>query len=70
MVSTWRAFGYQVEPEIGVSILHKPRHSFMGVPNRFGGSDRLSPSFMHFIGLKPQGLYKKLAAKFREKIAT
>lgn len=69
MVSTWRAFGMTIDPEHGTSILHKPRRSIMGVPNLIGGWDRLSPSFVHFVGLKPRRRYSQLAAHFSNQLA-
>jgi hypothetical protein len=69
MASTWGAFGMTLKPECGVTILRKPKQSLFGRPNPIGGWDRLSPSFVHFIGLKPSGEYKRLAAYFQAKIA-
>ncbi len=69
MVSTWRAFWMTFDPARDVTVLRKPKRSFAGVPNPIGGWDRLSPSFVHFIGLKPSGRYKRLAAYFNAKMA-
>jgi hypothetical protein len=68
MVSTWRAFGMTLDPEHGTSVLRKPKRSIAGIPNPIAGWDRISPSFVHFIGLKPPGPYKQLAAYFNAKI--
>lgn len=65
MVSTWRAFGMHFEPARGVSVIRKPRRAIAGVPHPFGGWDKLSPTFAHFIGLKPRRVYRPLAARFR-----
>lgn len=69
MVSTWRAFGMTLDPERSVSVLRKPRRSIAGIPTPLGGWDRISPSFVHFVGLKPARLYERMAAHFREKAA-
>jgi hypothetical protein len=69
MASTWGAFGMTLKPECGVSVMRKPRLSAFGRPNPIGGWDRLSPSFVHFIGLKPSGEYRRLAAYFHAQIA-
>ena len=65
MNSTWRAFGYKLRPALGVSVLQKPTRSIAGIPNPLGGWDTLSPTFVHFVGLKPARHYKPLAAEFR-----
>jgi hypothetical protein len=69
MVSTWRALRTCIDPGRGRSLIHKPRHAIAGVPNPIGGWDRLSPSFVHFIGLKPRRTYQRLSAYFRTCIA-
>ena len=69
MVSTWRAFWMTLDPEHGVSVLRKPKIYIRGIPNPIGGWDRLSPSFVHFVGLKPHGPYQRLSRYFRAKIA-
>ena len=69
MVSTWRAFWMTLDPERGISVLRKPRRSTVGIPNPLLGWDRLSPSFVHFIGLKPRRPYDRIARYFRAKIA-
>jgi hypothetical protein len=69
MASTWGAFGLTLKPERGVSVIRKLKRSMFGRPNPIGGWDRLSPSFVHFIGLKPRGQYRRLAAYFHAKLA-
>ncbi|MBC9176451.1 glycosyltransferase family protein [Pseudoroseomonas ludipueritiae] len=66
MVSTWRAFGMRFNPRRGSSVLRKPKRSIAGIPNPLGGWDRISPSFVHFIGLKPNRHYSRLSRYFRE----
>ncbi len=68
MVSTWRAFWMTLDPVRGNTVLRKPRRSLAGIPNPLGGWDRLSPSFVHFISLKPPGRYKRLAGFFQAKL--
>jgi hypothetical protein len=70
MVSTWRGFGMRLDPAAGVSTIRKPKRAIAGVPNPIGGWDRLSPSFVHFIGLKPRSRYERLAAYFRSQLAS
>ena len=65
MVSTWRAFWMTLEPERGISILRKPRRSIAGIPTPLGGWDRISPSFVPFVGLQPARPYKRLTDHFR-----
>jgi hypothetical protein len=57
-----------LDPAGGRSVIRKPRRSIAGVPNPIGGWDRLSPSFVHFIGLKPAAAYQRLAAYFRGRV--
>jgi hypothetical protein len=68
MVSTWRGFWMTLDPAGGRSVIRKPKRSIAGVPNPIGGWDRLSPSFVHFIGLKPAAAYQRLAAYFKSQV--
>ena len=68
MVSTWRAFWMTLDPVAGRTLLRKPKRSLAGIPNPLGGWDRLSPSFVHFISLKPPKRYKHLADHFNAKL--
>ena len=68
MVSTWRAFFYQFDPIKGRSTLRKPIRSIAGIPNPIAGWSKLSPSFVHFIGLKPRRHYDRLARYFRSQL--
>ena len=65
MTSTWRAFRYQLCAAKGVSVLRKPTRSIAGIPNPIRGWDTLSPTFVHFVGLKPFRQYEALAQHFR-----
>ena len=65
MVSTWRAFGMRFHPDNNVAVIRKPRHSIAGIPNPLTGWDKLSPTFAHFIGLRPKRLYRRLSRDFR-----
>ena len=69
MVSTWRAFWMTIDPEHDKSVLRKPRRSIAGIPNPVGGWDRISPSFVHFVGLKPSRQYNRLTVYFNAKMA-
>jgi hypothetical protein len=70
MASTWRALRLHIKPDQGEAILYKPR----GYPSPLwllpSHWDRLSPTFAHFIGLKPRRMYESLAKKFRQKLGT
>jgi hypothetical protein len=69
MASTWGAFGMTLKPERGVSVIRKLNRSILGRPNPIGGWARLSPSFVHFIRLRPRRKYNRLAAYFHASIA-
>jgi len=68
MVSTWRAFGMRLDPIRGSAVIRKPRHKTFGIPNPLRGWDRLSPTFVHFVGLKPVKLYERVARHFRDEV--
>ncbi len=65
MVSTWRALYCDFKPEIGRSIIYKGDNHAFGMPFLPRKVTKLSPSFAHFIGLKPRRLYRQLAERFR-----
>lgn len=67
--STWGSFGFRFNPARNVSRFYKPTRYTMGIPNPLLGFEKLSPSFAHFVGLKPRTHYQRLAAYFREQIA-
>ena len=69
MSSTWRAFRYRLCAAQGQAILRKPIRSIAGIPNPIRGWERLSPTFVHFVGLKPTRHYSTLASHFRERAA-
>ena len=69
MVSTWRAFWMTLDPVRGRTLLRKPKRSIADIPNPLRGWDRLSPSFVHFIALKPRGRYERLAKHFNGQLA-
>lgn len=68
MASTWRAFGLQANPEHGLSLMRKPRRSIAGIPNPLLGWDRISPTFIHFVGLKPHAAYERAVRYFQTKV--
>ncbi|MBC4018005.1 hypothetical protein, partial [Siccirubricoccus deserti] len=65
MVSTWRAFGCDFRPQDGFSRLLKADRFLFGLPFLPTKFTALSPSFAHFIGLRPRRLYDRLSAHFR-----
>ncbi len=69
MVSTWRGFGMTLDPVRGRTTIRKPKRSIAGIPNPLFGWDRLSPSIVHFIGLKPRRRYEQLSRHFRAQLA-
>jgi hypothetical protein len=69
MVSTWRGFGMSFDPDRGRSVIRKRRRAIAGIPVPLFGWDRISPSFVHFISLKPHGPYRRLARLFRDRLA-
>lgn len=66
MNSTWRAFDVAVDAEAGTSRIRKPTRSIAGIPNPVAGWETLSPSLVHFVGLKPRATYARLARHFME----
>jgi len=67
--STWRAFLVRADPEKQISSLRKPVRSTFGIPNPLLGWDRISPTIMHFIALKPAVPYRRAAAFVRAALA-
>jgi hypothetical protein len=65
MVSTWRALWCDIRPETGRSLILKGDRHLFGMPFLPRRAVPLSPTFAHFIGLKPHGLYERLARHFR-----
>lgn len=66
MVSTWRALWCDFQLEQGRSFILKGDRHLFGMPFLPRRIVPLSPTFAHFIGLKPRGLYARLAWRFRE----
>lgn len=69
MNSTWRAFGLAVDPVAGTSRLCKPTRSIAGIPNPIAGWETLSPSLVHFVGLKPAGAYARLSQHYMQAVS-
>lgn len=65
MVSTWRAVRSDIAPETGRCVIWKGDNHLFGVPFLPRLVVRLSPTFPHFVALKPRGLYDRLSAWFR-----
>ncbi len=65
MVSTWRALWCDFRPEEGRSLILKGDRHLFGIPFLPRRVVPLSPTFAHFIGLKPRRLYQRLARDFR-----
>lgn len=63
--STWRGFGFRFDPASGTSHFFKPTRNTFGIPNPVLGFERLSPTFAHFVGLKPVRIYERLSSHFR-----
>ena len=69
MNSTWRAFGISIDDENATSIMRKPLRSTFGIPNPLLGWEYLSPTVVHFVGLKPTGIYQRSATYYRSRFA-
>ncbi|MBB5690927.1 hypothetical protein GXW77_00765 [Roseomonas alkaliterrae] len=67
MVSTWCAVWCDIEPETKRCIIWKGANHLFGLPFLPMRIDRLSPTFPHFVGLKPARLYNRLAAFYRQR---
>lgn len=65
MATTWRAPICLADPVGGRSILIKPTGYLFDLPIP-RGFRRLSPTFMHFVGLKPNWLYRRLCRRLRD----
>ncbi|MFL1463376.1 hypothetical protein ACI6QG_14315 [Roseococcus sp. DSY-14] len=67
MVSTWRALWFDIAPERGRCTIWKGARHLWGLPFLPRQVDRLSPTFPHFVALKPRRLYDRLAAYYRHR---
>jgi hypothetical protein len=65
MVSTWRSVHCSFDPLRGRSVIYKANDFLFGLPFLPTRITRLSPTFAHFIGLKPRRVYSRLARTFR-----
>lgn len=65
MVSTWRAPFCRFDIAAGRAEIVKAGRFLFGLPLLPIAFTRLSPTFAHFIGLKPRATYERLAAEFR-----
>lgn len=66
MVSTWHALWCAVDVPVGRSLVYKGDNHLLGLPFFPTRVARLSPTFLHFIGLKPRHLYSRLSRRFRD----
>ncbi|TQF77508.1 hypothetical protein FK498_12340 [Elioraea sp. Yellowstone] len=67
MVSTWRAPFCRFDIASGRSEIFKLGRFLFGLPVLPTSITRLSPTFAHFIGLKPRATYERLAGEFRRR---
>lgn len=65
MVSTWRAVYCDFRPQNGRSLIYKTDKHLFGIPVLPMKIVRLSPTFAHFIGLKPRRVYRRITSQFR-----
>ncbi len=65
MVTTWRALACRFDPRSELSVIYKARSNLFDLTIMPTGWRRLSPTFAHFVGLKPRRLYTRLANEFR-----
>lgn len=66
MVTTYRSLVLHVDPKRGEALILKPTGYLFDIPFLPTGLTRISPTFAHFVGLKPAGVYARLSAAFRE----
>lgn len=65
MVTTWRIAFCRFDIAAGRSEIYKLSDFLFGIPVLPTKVVRLSPTFPHFVGLKPKRTYARLAAEFR-----
>ena len=65
MVTLWRSVHCDFDPANDVSVVYKLGGNLAGITVLPTGVTRLSPTFAHFVKLKPRGVYGRLAAGFR-----
>lgn len=65
MVTTWRIAFCRFDIAAGRSEIYKLSDFLFGLPILPTRVVRLSPTFPHFVGLKPKRTYARLAAEFR-----
>ena len=65
MVSTWRTLYCDFNTK-GRSVIYKPGGFIRDLPFLPTSVTRLSPTFAHFIGLKPRRVYDRVAREFRD----
>lgn len=65
MVTTWRIAFCRFDIAAGRSEIYKLSDFLFGIPILPTKIVRLSPTFPHFVGLKPKRTYARLAAEFR-----
>ena len=70
MVSTWRARNCLFDPARNISRIDKPRGYYWNCPILPKGWVRHSPTIAHFIGLRPERPYRRLAEFFRSGAAS
>ena len=66
MVTTYRSLLLHANPKRGEALILKPTGYLFDLPFLPSGLTRISPTFAHFVGLKPAGVYNRLSAAFRE----
>lgn len=65
MVTTYRSLVLRMNPRSQTALIVKPTGYLFGIAVLPTGFTRLSPTFAHFVGLKPAATYARLAAAFR-----
>jgi hypothetical protein len=64
MVSTYHAPLHRVDTDKNIAVLYKLTRHLFDIPYFPTRLKRLSPTFMHFIELRPQALYERLCKQF------
>lgn len=65
MVTTTRSLVLHANPLRGEALMLKFTGRMFGIPILPSRLTRISPTFLHFVGLKPAGVYARLATGFR-----
>ena len=66
MVTTYRSLVLHANPKRGKALILKPTGYLFDLPLLPTGLTCISPTFAHFVGRKPAGVYARLSSAFRK----